>query len=164
MVLNRQRRVRVALKPLQEFLFRIQHALGHRQQDVTVCLVSDTAMARLNRTFRGKAGSTDVLSFAAQGLPGREKPDARQSAGRTSRARYAPNGRPGAAPPAYLGDIAISPEAALRTAQGGRRGLTSELRILILHGMLHLAGYDHEADDGTMKRIERRLRRQFGLR
>ncbi len=159
MVLNRQRRVRVALKPLEEFLFRVQHTLGRSQQDVTVCLVSDAAMARMNRTFCAKAGSTDVLSFPAESVPRRAKPEATPSA-----RRALPSGWPGTALPSHLGDIAISPETAWRTAQRAGRGLYSELRILILHGMLHLAGYDHETDDGTMKRIERRLRRQFELR
>ncbi len=164
MVLNRQRRVRVALKPLKEFLFRVQYTLGRSQQDVTVCLVSDAAMARMNRTFRGKAGPTDVLSFPAEGLRGRAKPDGAPSARQPWRAKDARNRRVGALRPSYLGDIAVSPETALRTAQRAGRGLASELRRLILHGMLHLAGYDHERDDGTMTRIERRLRRRLGLK
>ncbi len=63
----------------------------------------------------------------------------------------------------YLGDIAISPEAALRNARRFARTLSQELRVLILHGVLHLAGYDHEADRGEIDRLERRLRRRLGL-
>lgn len=164
MVLNRQRRVRVALKPLTEFLFHVQHTLGRAQQDVTVCLVSDVAMARMNRIFRRKAGPTDVLSFPSENLEPRARPARTRNRRRAFGARHAPNGRLVTASPPHLGDIAISPETALRTAQGTGRTLASELRILILHGMLHLVGYDHETDDGTMDRVERHLRRQFGLR
>ena len=63
----------------------------------------------------------------------------------------------------YLGDIAISAEAALRNARRFARTLPQELRVLILHGVLHLAGYDHEVDRGEMDRLERRLRRRLGL-
>jgi probable rRNA maturation factor len=62
-----------------------------------------------------------------------------------------------------VGDIAISPETAQRNARRSSRALTAELRILILHGMIHLAGYDHETDAGQMEKFERRLRRRFGL-
>ncbi len=58
----------------------------------------------------------------------------------------------------------ISPETARRNARKHSRRLAAELRVLILHGMIHLAGYDHEADDGEMMRLERRLRRRLGLR
>ena len=64
----------------------------------------------------------------------------------------------------YIGDIVISPETARRYARKHSRRLTAELRVLILHGMIHLAGYDHEADNGEMTRLERRLRRRLGLR
>jgi len=63
----------------------------------------------------------------------------------------------------YLGDIAVSPETARRNAGRSSRSLPEELRILVLHGMLHLAGYDHETDEGQMQRLERRLRRSLGL-
>jgi probable rRNA maturation factor len=105
---------------------------------VTVQFISDAAMARLNQSFRHKRGSTDVLSFPANGA----KPK-----------RSAP----------YAGDIAISPETARRNARRFSRTLPAEMRILILHGMLHLAGFDHETDDGEMERLERRLRRRLGV-
>ncbi len=151
MILNRQRRVPVDLKPLETFLGRVQESLRLGDCEVTICLVSDAAMARLNRAFRGKRGPTDVLSFPADGAPpkrgcmGAGKPRARiTSAG-------------------DLGDVAIAPETALRNARRFSRGLPEELRILILHGMLHLAGYDHETDQGQMNRLEGRLRRCLGL-
>jgi probable rRNA maturation factor len=63
----------------------------------------------------------------------------------------------------YLGDIAIAPETARRYAKKNGRSLGDELRVLILHGVLHLLGYDHEADRGEMNHIEQKMRRRFGL-
>ena len=63
----------------------------------------------------------------------------------------------------YLGDIAIAPAVARRNARHLGRKFEDEMRILILHGMLHLMGYDHETDSGQMERRERRLRRSLGL-
>jgi len=167
MVVNRQRRFRVALRPLEAFVERVQRALELTGQDLTVCLVSDRAMARMNRAFRGRRGSTDVLSFPANGQLWRPrgKKTGRQgskilSALRAQRNRNGTTRYPAAS---YLGDIAISPETARRNARKFRRALAAELRTLILHGMLHLAGYDHETDRGEMDRLERRLRRRLGL-
>jgi probable rRNA maturation factor len=66
--------------------------------------------------------------------------------------------------PGYLGDIVISSGVAARQAQAARHSVSTELRVLALHGLLHLLGYDHERDDGRMARLERRLRRIGGLR
>jgi probable rRNA maturation factor len=63
----------------------------------------------------------------------------------------------------FLGDIAISPATARRYARKHGRTLLAELRVLILHGVLHLMGYDHETDGGEMDRVERKLRKRFGL-
>jgi probable rRNA maturation factor len=63
----------------------------------------------------------------------------------------------------YIGDIAISPETARRNARRFARSLPAEMRILILHGMIHLAGFDHETDHGEMDRLERRLRKRLGV-
>ena len=150
MILNRQHEVRVALGPLESFLRRVQRDLGLEPSDITVCLVSDAAMARLNQNFRGRKGPTDVLSFPTV---------ARQKAARLRRrARVGHSSRHD-----YLGDIAISPATARRYAEKQERPLSSELRVLILHGVLHLLGYDHETDHGEMDRIEQRLRKRFGL-
>jgi len=138
MIVNRQRRVPVAVKPLEEFFERVREELRFAAESVTVEFVSDAAMAQLNHTFRHKRGPTDVLSFPANGAkPGRHTD--------------------------YIGDIAISPETARRNARRFSRTLPAEMRILILHGMLHLAGFDHESDHGEMERLERRLRRRLGV-
>jgi len=145
MVLNRQRRVAVAVAPLARFLQRVRVELGFPAEAVAVQLVTDAAMSRLNWTFRKKRGPTDVLSFPA-------RVRGAQGAGW---ARIGKNG--------YVGDIAISPETARRNARRDSRALSEELRILVLHGMIHLAGYDHETDQGRMRKLETTLRRRLGL-
>lgn len=155
MILNRQRRIRVALPPLRAFLARVQRELHLRAREVSVCLVSDAEIARLNRSFRGKRGPTDVLSFPANGASraGKRRPAARANSLRIADLRMS----------AYLGDIAISPQTARRNARRLGRPLAAELRVLILHGVLHLLGHDHESDRGEMDRLEQRLRRRLGL-
>lgn len=136
-VVNRQRKRRVATAPLRAFLERAASASpAPGETTVTVCLLSDRAMKALNETWRGRARTTDVLSF--------------------------PSGdslRPGR--PVHLGDIAVSVEQAARQATERGTTLPGELKRLVLHGWLHLLGYDHETDDGAMVRIERRLARRL---
>jgi probable rRNA maturation factor len=150
MILNRQRAVRVARGPLEEFFRRVLREMNLRDSDITICFVSDAAIARLNSAFRGKKGLTDVLSFPAD--TGKKKRIYTEDAQSIEGAERS-----------YLGDIAIAPETARRYAKKNGRSLSNELRVLILHGVLHLLGYDHETDRGEMDRIERKLRRRFGL-
>ena len=158
MILNRQRTVRVARRPLELFLRRVRQALGLGRADLTVCFVCDAEIARMNETFRGKKGPTDVLSFPAS-------EDHRTGPSRRLRQNRASGGNPGARNRSnkYLGDVAISPAVARRNAKRFGRTLPNELRVLILHGTLHLLGYDHEADSGQMDRLEQRLRQRFRL-
>jgi len=109
---------------------------------VTIVLVSDPRMRALNRTYRGKDCATDVLSFGSETSLGRK-------------------GRRG--PPNH-GDIVIARGVAKRQARAAGHSELDELRLLALHGLLHLLGYDHERDNGRMRRVERRLRRTGGLR
>ena len=148
MIVNRQRAVRVALPPLEKFLNGVRGGLGLQNTDVTICLVSDAEIARMNEAYRRKKGPTDVLSFPAVT---RRKPVV------VPRIQRQPKRE------SYLGDIAISPATAKRYASKNGRRLQDELRILILHGVLHLLGYDHETDHGEMNRIEHRLRKRFEL-
>ena len=148
MILNRQRAVRVARRPLELFLGRVKKELVYKNANLTVCLVSDSEIARMNERFRKKKGPTDVLSFPASEGP---RP------ARLGRGSRKTNNEE------YLGDIAISPAAARRYARKHGRTFPSELRVLILHGVLHLLGYDHETDRGEMDRIERKMRKRFGL-
>jgi probable rRNA maturation factor len=103
--------------------------------EVSVLLTSDAALRRLNRRFRGKDTTTDVLSFPAEGPAAEE----------------------------MAGDLAISVPAARRQGAACGHSLETELKVLILHGLLHLAGYDHESDNGRMARRERLLRQRLGL-
>jgi rRNA maturation RNase YbeY len=150
MILNRQHEVRVARGPLESFLRRVKRELGLKKSDMTVCLVSEAAMARLNENFRKKKGPTDVLSFP--------------SIIRRWPVRLRRRSRPANfAPQEYLGDIAISPATARRYAEKQKRKVAKEFRVLILHGVLHLLGYDHETDHGEMNKFEQKLRKRLGL-
>jgi len=153
MILNRQRAVRVARRPLELFLARVQRALAIGDADVTICFVSDSEIARMNEAFRKKKGPTDVLSFPANP---RRAPASLSTRRKERRTRKVKSG-------VILGDIAISPATARRNARKLGRTLASELQVLILHGVLHLLGYDHETDRGRMDRVEMRLRRRLGL-
>jgi probable rRNA maturation factor len=153
MILNRQRAVRLARRPLELFLARVQRELGIGEADVTICLVSDAEIARMNQAFRNKQGPTDVLSFPAveRGVPVSLQRRRKAGSGRRLKSEV------------FLGDVAISPATARRNAKRLGRTLPSELQTLILHGVLHLLGYDHETDRGEMDRMEARLRRRLGL-
>jgi probable rRNA maturation factor len=153
MILNRQRNVRVPVGDLGEFLSRARRALRLPAESVTVCLVTNSEMAKWNRAYRGKKGATDVLSFPADA---EKENDRKPGAGRY---RFVST----ASPASYLGDIAIAPAVARRNARRFGRTFAEEMRILILHGMLHLMGYDHETDTGEMDRREQRMRRALGL-
>lgn len=154
MILNQQRRVRVSVGNLEKFLARALHRLRLPAHALTVCLVENAEMARWNRAYRGKKGPTDVLSFPTNGA---ERNRTRLAAPQL------PKRGGSSASHSYLGDIAIAPAVARRNARRFGRTFTDEMRILILHGILHLMGYDHESDRGQMDRREQRLRRECGL-
>ncbi len=136
-VLNRQRNHRIRRPELTEFLHRLALAAPAQGADsVSMCLVSDRKMREYNRRFRGRDAATDVLSFSAND----------------------PAGPPGER---HLGDIVISVTAAAVQARQARHSLEQELKLLALHGYLHLLGYDHRTDDGSMLRMQRRLIRRL---
>jgi len=153
MILNRQRSVRLSTRALESFLLRVRRELDLKQVQVTVCLVSDAEIAGMNQSFRKKRGPTDVLSFPAVKL---RKPQ-------RSRRRFISSASVSSDSEESLGDIAIAPAVAKRNAKNYGRTLPAELKILILHGVLHLLGFDHEADRGEMDRTEKKLRRRLGL-
>jgi probable rRNA maturation factor len=142
MILNKQRSVRVSIRPLREFFARALAEVKLADNAASVCLVTDAQIAKWNTEYRGKPKPTDVLSFPAEGTLAR----------RVKRGKGA-----------YLGDIAIAPAVARRNARIYGRTFDQEMRILILHGILHLMGYDHETDTGQMERREKRLRRTLGI-
>ncbi len=123
-------------RSLARFLTQAQAAVKLRGH-VTVLLTTDAAIRSLNRRFRGKNKATDVLSFPADSsTPGVKR---------------------------IAGDLAISVPTARRQAAAQGHKLSTEIKVLILHGLLHLAGYDHEADTGQMERRERLLRARLNL-
>ena len=125
---NRYGEVRV--RRLRPWLQEILAELAPEHDSVSVLFTSDRRMRELNRTWRGKDRPTDVLSF-----PGSRTPEGR-----------------------HLGDVAISLPTARRQARAAGHETERELRILLLHGIVHCLGYDHETDDGEMERLESRLR------
>lgn len=132
---------------------------------VTIALVTDARVRQLNRQFRGVDQATDVLSFPAASAEAfaAAPPDSTSAAasarasgrGRRRDTRQAASGD--------LGDIAIARGVATRQARAAGHAVSTELRVLALHGLLHLLGHDHETDDGAMARLEARLRRRGGL-
>jgi len=118
--------------------------------DVTLALVSDPHIRRLNRRFARVDHATDVLSFASDDFESVSCPPPNRLAGPADRLRH-------------LGDIVIAVGVASRQARRAGHSLDTELRILALHGLLHLLGYDHSIDGGRMASLERRLRRKGGL-
>jgi probable rRNA maturation factor len=153
MMLNQQKKVQLAIRPLEEFLAEIQKALHIAEAEVSIAFVADRQIAKWNLSYRKKKGPTDVLSFPAQSLRRIERHRRFQSP------RAAKAGRA----VGFLGDIAIAPETARRYAKKNNRSVDTELRVLMLHGVLHLMGYDHESDQGQMNRIEQKLRRRLGI-
>lgn len=135
-VIDRQRGEKVATRPLASFLARCGREVPPRREgSLSLCLVGDRAMLEANRNFRQIDATTDVLSFPS---------DLVEEDGRH-----------------YLGDLMISVPQARRQATEQRHSLARELRLLALHGYLHLLGYDHEADAGLMMRFQRRLERRL---
>ena len=128
------------LRALRRFFAALHRSLGMRGT-VAVRLMDDASIRALNRSFRGRDRPTDVLSFPA-GAPA---------------PAIAAAGRP------HLGDLALSVDTARRYAAAHGHSLDTELRILLIHGLLHLLGYDHESDQGEMSLRERELRLQWDL-
>lgn len=137
---------------------------------VSVALVSDVRVRALNRAYRRKDYPTDVLSFPAANSSSRANPESRAN----SKSRVNPKSRANPecranpksripSPVSFLGDIVIARGVARRQARDARHSELTELKVLALHGLLHLLGYDHERDEGRMRRVEQRLRRKGGL-
>jgi len=119
---------------LSRFLARARRAAGLKGV-VNVLVTSSAEMQSLNRRFRGKDKPTDVLSFPSE--PGVQKQ--------------------------FAGEIAISAEIATKNANALGHSPAQEVKILVLHGVLHLRGYDHERDRGQMAKREEQLRAQLHL-
>ncbi|HEV7428378.1 MAG TPA: rRNA maturation RNase YbeY [Thermoanaerobaculia bacterium] len=133
---------RFSRREIAEFVRRVLIALRVDDDihEVSIAIVDDDAMRNLNRKFRKKNKTTDVLTFPA------DDSDADPNA----------SGRP-------LGDIVISIDQARRQATDQKHSLATEIRYLILHGILHALGYDHETDQGEMNALELEVRSAVGL-
>ena len=138
-VVNRQRRLKVDTEAWSTFATRALQAIGNEQSSATIAFVSDNRIREFNRQFRGIDKATDVLSFPAA------QDKFEKSEGLN------------------LGDVVISIEQAARQAKQNKLSLNTEISQLILHGLLHLCGYDHATDEGEMNQLELRLRRKLGI-
>ena len=133
-VVSRQRKKKIDTQAWETFAARAAEAIGQSGSSATIAFVSDKTIRQLNRQFRGIDKATDVLSFPA------DETDE-----------------------SNLGDIAISVETAAAQAKENGLKFDEEVAQLILHGLLHLAGYDHETDNGEMNNFELRLRKKLGI-
>jgi probable rRNA maturation factor len=137
-VVNRQRKHKLDLERWQEFVARALALLSAERDGVTVAFVSDRSMRELNRMWRHTSSTTDVLSFpsAPADVPNEES---------------------------TMGDVVISVDRAREQARDNGLTLENEIQQLILHGLLHLCGYDHEIDNGEMNRLELKLRHRLRI-
>lgn len=126
----------IKMRELRSFLLKAKSAV-RLQGEVSVLLATDASIRTLNKSFRKKDKATDVLSFPAD-------PD-----------------MPGG--PKLAGDLVIALGIASKQAEEHGHALQMEIKVLLLHGLLHLAGYDHETDTGQMARKESALRKQLDL-
>lgn len=139
MIVNLQRKVKLELVHYQAFVAAVSACLEETgSKHFSVALVSDRRMKELNRFFRDKDSTTDVLSFPHE------------------RDEFEPDDK-------NLGDIVISVEQAQRQASENDLSLDIEIKQLILHGVLHLCGHDHETDNGEMNARELELRERLGI-
>jgi|SRR5215470_19047325 len=132
-VVNRQRLRKLTPAPWVKHVKEMLEAIGKSDSSVTVAFVSDNKIRELNRQFRNVDSATDVLSFPSDSRDGE------------------------------MGDIAISIETAARQAKQNGLTLDGEIAQLLLHGLLHLSGYDHETDNGEMNRLELKLRKKLRI-
>jgi probable rRNA maturation factor len=138
-VINRQRKQPIDCENWQAFTAKALKLTGAGDAAAAVVFVSDRAMREINRQWRGQRGTTDVLSFPS-GQADFEKAEGLR-----------------------LGDIVISIEQAARQAKEHGLSLENEIAQLILHGLLHLSGHDHETDHGEMNRLELKLRKRLDI-
>ena len=145
-VINNQRKIKINRQIFVKFAESlISHIPEIENRPFTVAFVSDKKMQSLNSQFRGKDKTTDVLSFSFEAD------------------EFEPMSEPPAVAGGFLGDIVISAEQAQRQAAENNFDLETEIKQLILHGVLHLCGYDHENDDGEMNARELELRDKLGV-
>lgn len=138
-VRNQQKTIRIDTQALRRTIRRLLKALDLAESEISILLVDDAEMAELNQMYRGKHGPTDVLAFALH------------------------DGEFSEINPAVLGDIVISLETAARQAQEDGHTLEAEVRFLLIHGLLHLLGYDHERSKQEANRMRQKEQELLAL-
>jgi len=185
-VINQQRRVSIDLAAVRAFVRRLRPAMKLGPRTFNVCFVGDEEIARLNAAHRDQARPTDVLSFPWQADG---KVESRKSKVKSQKAQVRDQQPGGIHHPrsdagvssfdfrfsifefrvsnrefrGFLGDIVISAETARANARREGHSTENEIRWLILHGLLHLLGYDHATDQGEMTALELSLRERLGI-
>jgi probable rRNA maturation factor len=144
LVVNLQRKIKLDTKTFVAFSKHVSEEADEvAGADFSVAFVSDRRMKELNGFFRGKDSTTDVLSFPHEP----DEFDLRPEDGTQN----------------FIGDVVISVEQAEKQAKENGLTLENEIKQLILHGVLHLCGYDHETDDGEMNKRELKLRQRLSI-
>jgi probable rRNA maturation factor len=137
-VINLQRKIKLETAVFKKYVKELSASVDEADgKTFSVAFVSDDRMWKLNWSFRGKDSTTDVLSFP-QELGPHDQPD-------------------------FLGDVVISVDQAKKQAKENKLSLENEIKQLILHGLLHLCGYDHETDKGEMNKRELALRKKLKI-
>jgi probable rRNA maturation factor len=139
-IVNKQRLHLIARQSIRQLGQNVLAQIDRQDGKATITFIRDTAMQHLNRAYRQIDKPTDVLAFAYHEQMSDNEPDHN---------------------PDFLGDVVISVETAARYAREQNIGFDTEIHWLVIHGLLHLAGYDHETDNGEMRRLERRLRKEL---
>ena len=134
---SRVRRVTIDQARVDRLARAILSDVGETAAELGILFVGDQRMRGLNRRYRGEDRTTDVLSFAM---------------------RDAPTSHASRLTPRPLGDVVIAVPTAARQAKQGQRSLDEELAVLLVHGILHLCGYDHERSEKEARRMHRRER------
>ena len=148
---NLQKRYIVRTASLLVFVRSLKRKLRREKSEFNVCFVDDDAIHRLNIAYRGINKATDILSF-----PWRDSETASRAALPAASRRETPGESAN-----FLGEVVISVESARRNAAIEGHATLTEIRWLILHGILHLLGYDHERDSGQMTALELELREEL---
>lgn len=140
-IINQQRKIKIETADFQSFAQKATNLIKEAEgKDLSIAFVSDRRINELNKIFRDKNQPTDVLSFP-----------------------YEPDQYDYLETENFLGDIVISLETAQRQASENSLPFETEVKQLILHGVLHLCGYDHETDAGEMNELELKLREKLGI-
>lgn len=138
-IVNHQRKIKFDAQSFCDFGAKAFEIIPEvKNKTATIAFISDRKMRQLNKIFRGKNSTTDVLSFSFEADKFETEKD-------------------------NLGDIVISVEQAQKQASENNLDFETEIKQLILHGILHLCGYDHETDAGEMNRLELKLRKKLEI-